>query len=68
MKYKYQLILLGANVPERDNIRDCFFQKLKDLKLSKEIIKVIDKDNISSEYYNRQNKTSIFSKQNIQKK
>lgn len=60
MKYKYQLILLGANVPERDNIKDCFFQKLKDLKLSKEIIKVIDRDNISSEYLGNQPTFALY--------
>ncbi len=43
--YKYQLIFLGTDFPEREEIKKNFFKLLNDLKLSNEIIKVIDANN-----------------------
>ena len=41
MEYKYQLILLGTEVPQKDLILKAFLDKISDLKLPESIVKVI---------------------------
>lgn len=54
MEYKYQLITLGSNVPEKHQILDRLLERLKDLGLPKSILKVIDSDNVTNEYLGNQ--------------
>ncbi|WP_448137571.1 toll/interleukin-1 receptor domain-containing protein [Sphingobacterium siyangense] len=54
MEYKYQLILLGANVPEKETILSKVFEKLKDLGLPQTIIKVIEASEVDKQYKGNQ--------------
>lgn len=58
--YKYQLILLGTDLPEQEEIKNNFFKLLEDLKLSNEIIKVIDADNYESDYLGNQPAFALY--------
>lgn len=54
MKYKYQLIILGSDVPEKKNIITKIYEKLNDLGLPSTILKIIESDNLSQEYLGNQ--------------
>ena len=54
MGYKYQLILLGSEVPQKDQMLAKLFERVKDLGLPTTIIKIIEGNNISSEYSGNQ--------------
>lgn len=54
MKYKYQLIILGSNVPIINELKDLFFNKLEELRLSIDIIKIITSDNFDIDYLGNQ--------------
>lgn len=54
MKYKYQLILLGADVPEKQTILSKVLEKLKDLGLPESILKIIEATNFDQEYLGNQ--------------
>lgn len=54
MEYKYQLIILGTDVLEREIILSKVFDTLKDLGLPKTIIKVIEAANVEAEYLGNQ--------------
>ena len=60
MKYKYQLILLGADVTEKNQITEKTIEKLKDLGLPKNIIKIIDPENINDEYVGNQPTFALY--------
>tara|TARA_R110000868_G_scaffold131418_2_gene341470 strand:- start:23054 stop:24241 length:1188 start_codon:yes stop_codon:yes gene_type:complete len=54
MEYRYQLVILGSNVPEKYQILGRLMERLKDLGLPKSILKIIDYDNIVNEYLGNQ--------------
>ncbi|SDF26700.1 toll/interleukin-1 receptor domain-containing protein [Cellulophaga baltica] len=54
MKYKYQLILLGSDVPEKHYILSKVLEKLKDLGLPNSILKIIESDKLNEEYLGNQ--------------
>ncbi|MFV0166726.1 toll/interleukin-1 receptor domain-containing protein [Empedobacter falsenii] len=54
MEYKYQLILLGSEVIQKDKILKAFEDKINDLKLPFSIIKIITEENYNSEYLGNQ--------------
>ncbi|WP_433863027.1 toll/interleukin-1 receptor domain-containing protein [Sphingobacterium thalpophilum] len=60
MEYKYQLILLGTNVPEKETVLSKVFEKLKDLGLPNTIIKVIEASNVETEYLGNQPAFGIY--------
>ena len=54
MKYKYQLIILGSNIPIIEDILKLFSKKLEELKLPSNSVKIIDSDNFEVEYLGNQ--------------
>ena len=54
MEYKYQLILLGSDCPEKTHIISKLIEKIKDLNLPDSIIKFIEANQISSDYQGNQ--------------
>lgn len=60
MKYKYQLILLGTDVPEKNQIVGKVIEKLKELGLPRDLIKIIDSDKISDEYSGNQPSFALY--------
>ncbi|NKI27833.1 toll/interleukin-1 receptor domain-containing protein [Arenibacter sp. 6A1] len=60
MKYKYQLITLGSNVPERQIIIDQIRTELRNLKLPEEFIKVIPASSIEAEYKGNQPAFALY--------
>lgn len=60
MKYKYQLITLGLNVPERQIIIDQIREELRNLKLPEEFIKVIPASSIEDEYKGNQPAFALY--------
>lgn len=60
MKYKYQLITLGSNVPERQIIIDQIREELRNLKLPEEFIKVIPASSIDDEYKGNQPAFALY--------
>ena len=60
MKYKYQLIILGTVVKEKQAILSQIEVELKNLGLPKESIKVIDKNSFDSEYKGNQPAFAIY--------
>lgn len=54
MEYKYQLILLGSEVPQKEMIVARLIEKVKDLGLPNSIVKIIEGNNISTEYLGNQ--------------
>ena len=60
MKYKYQLITLGSNVPERQIIIDQIKLELESLSLPEEFIKVIPAYSIETEYKGNQPAFALY--------
>ncbi|HFK5508585.1 toll/interleukin-1 receptor domain-containing protein [Elizabethkingia anophelis] len=60
MDYKYQLLILGTDVPEKFQILTKLFEKLKDLGLPKEIIKVIAAENVYKDYLGNQPAFALY--------
>ena len=60
MKYKYQLIFLGSDVPIKYDILSQIYTKLNHLGLPKEIIRIIDINNIDREYIGNQPAFAIY--------
>lgn len=61
MKYKYQLIILG--ITENPIVKEILSQietKITDLKLPKNILNIINRDNIDTEYVGNQPAFSIY--------
>ncbi|RZJ36607.1 MAG: toll/interleukin-1 receptor domain-containing protein [Flavobacterium sp.] len=54
MSYKYQLIILGTPSPIVENLKALFFQKIDDLNLPKDVIRIIDVNNFHSDYSGNQ--------------
>ena len=61
MKYKYQLIILGTReYPIVEEILNQIETKITDLKLPKNILNIINRDNIGTEYVGNQPAFSIY--------
>ena len=61
MKYKYQLIILGTRkYPIVEEILNQIETKITDLKLPKNILNIINRDNIDTEYVGNQPAFSIY--------
>lgn len=60
MKYKYQLILLGTQTTLIDDLINILHQKLDDLGLNKEIIRVITNSNFDTDYVGNQPAFSYY--------
>ncbi len=54
MKYKYQLLLLGSDVPQKHLILSKLLDKLKDLGLPNSVLKIIEPSNIPNDYLGNQ--------------
>lgn len=60
MEYKYQLIILGSDVSAKDQILSKVFEKLKDLGLNKEIVKIIEEISFKKEYLGNQPSFALY--------
>lgn len=60
MEYKYQLIALGSDVPAKHQVLSKTMDKLEDLGLPKTIIKIINVDDISTEYSGNQPAFALY--------
>ncbi|MEL4306917.1 toll/interleukin-1 receptor domain-containing protein [Joostella sp. CR20] len=60
MKYKYQLIILGSNVPEKKIVIDQVKAELRNLKLPEEFIKVIPASCFEAEYKGNQPAFALY--------
>lgn len=60
MKYKYQLIILGSDAPEKDKILDRTFQLLNDLKLPEYVLRIINPDDFSTHYLGNQPAFALY--------
>ncbi|HLP38080.1 toll/interleukin-1 receptor domain-containing protein [Lacibacter sp.] len=60
MQYKYQLILLGSEVGAKSQILSKLFQKLKDLGLSDNILRIVVAENFSSDYLGNQPAFGVY--------
>ena len=60
MDYKYQLIILGSDVSAKDQILSKVFEKLKDLGLNKEIVKIIEEISFKKEYVGNQPSFALY--------
>lgn len=54
MEYKYQLLLLGNDAPQKKHIISTLLQKINDLGLPSTILKIIEADKISNDYKGNQ--------------
>lgn len=60
MNYKYQLILLGSEVPLKHQVLSKLLQKLKELGLPHTILKVIEAVNLSNDYTGNQPAFALY--------
>ncbi len=60
MQYKYQLLLLGTDVPSKRLIIEKLFQKINDLGLPNSILKIIEAKNINREYRGNQPSFGVY--------
>lgn len=60
MKYKYQLIILGSEVPEKDLILDQIMLELQNLNLPVEILTVITADKFKDEFKKNQPAFALY--------
>lgn len=60
MEYKYQLLILGTDVPQKNKILSTLIQNLKDLGLPENIIKIIEADKISNDYLGNQPAFALY--------
>lgn len=54
MRYKYQLIILGSDIPIIENILELFTKKLGELNLPNDSLKIINRNNFEVEYLGNQ--------------
>lgn len=54
MKYKYQLVTIGSDVPLVKKLISLFAERIKELNLPSDSFKVIDRDNFAHEYSGNQ--------------
>ncbi len=54
MKYKYQLIILGSDVPVIEDILELFAKKLGELNLPNDSLKIINRNDFEAEYLGNQ--------------
>lgn len=59
-EYKYQLLILGTQVPEKYKILNKVFEKIKDLGLSQGIIRIIEEDSFNKEYMGNQPSFGLY--------
>lgn len=60
MKYVYQLIILGSEVSIKKDIIKKFYEELENLKLPKEIVKLITANNFDAEYTGNEPTFAIY--------
>ena len=60
MNYKYQLIILGSDVPEKHQILTKTIEKIKELGLPQSIIKIIEADKIAENYLGNQPAFALY--------
>lgn len=60
MKYKYQLIILGSDVKERQDILNQIEVELKNLDLPKEFVNIIDTSSFDTEYKGNQPAFALY--------
>ncbi|MCY3998876.1 MAG: toll/interleukin-1 receptor domain-containing protein [Flavobacteriaceae bacterium] len=60
MKYKYQLIMLGSDVNEKQLILTQIYTEFNHLKLSEEFLKIIDAKSIDTEYLGNQPAFALY--------
>ncbi len=60
MKYKYQLILLGSDVKEKQEILNQINIELKNLNLPNEFVKIINADSVELEYKGNQPAFALY--------
>lgn len=60
MKYKYQLIILGSNVEEKQNILNQIKKELDNLNLPKDFVKIIDANSVEKEYKGNQPAFALY--------
>lgn len=60
MGYKYQLILLGSDVPQKQQVLSKLSEKFKDLGLPNNVLKVIEADDISNNYSGNQPTFALY--------
>lgn len=60
MEYKYQLIILGNDAPEKHKILNKFFEKIKDLGINREVIKIIKEESYTKEYMGNQPSFALY--------
>lgn len=54
MKYKYQLIILGTNVPIIENLLQIVSKRMQELNLPADSLRIIDRNNFEQEYLGNQ--------------
>jgi hypothetical protein len=54
MKYKYQLIIIGSDVPVISKLLDLLKKRIKELNLPQDCLKIINRNNFSQEYLGNQ--------------
>lgn len=60
MEYKYQLLLLGTDVPQKHQVLSKLIEKLNDLGLPDNILKIIEADKISNDYMGNQPAFALY--------
>lgn len=60
MEYKYQLIILGSETPIIKELLELFSNKLQELKLPIELVRIIKNDNFENEYLGNQPAFALY--------
>lgn len=60
MKYQYQLILLGTEVPQKEQIISKVIEKIEELGLSSDILKIIEAEDVPKKYLGNQPAFAIY--------
>lgn len=60
MKYRYQLILLGSDIQIKQSILDQIYKEIEHLGLPREIVKIIEANDLESEYMGNQPAFAIY--------
>ena len=60
MKYKYQLIILGSEVPEKAEVLAQITKNFSELNIPEDFLKVIDASNIETEYKGNQPSFALY--------
>lgn len=60
MKYKYQLIVLGSDVSQKNKVLSTLSKKIKDLGLPDAILRIIEADKVSEDYLRNQPAFALY--------